>query len=159
MIDLILVGTGVAGLVVSLPYVGYVSYIHKFKVVDVFKNAMKNADIDEARSALELLHNFDIKYSTEKVIKMKEKYGIIDEIMNDRTLFRLKFDSKFLLQKYIEKNSDVINNDNNFSDDKINYELTEKRLNKKAEEIRKREEMIETILREIQDNELLEYNI
>jgi len=109
---LFLGGVGVIAGVVSIPYFGYIGYVYKFKVFDLFKykrekrhlykkihKAILEQDIQSLRDYLRSLGKFDSKYGRTKLPALKKKLGINDEILNDRKLFKMKFDSDFLVEQ------------------------------------------------------------
>ena len=92
-------------------------YMYKFRVGNIFaykyrkriiykgiKKAIQEKDIQSLRDYFNVLVLFDSKYDRQKTIKMKKKYGLTDEILNNRKLFRMKFDTDYLIQQMSENN-------------------------------------------------------
>jgi len=89
--------------------------------------AIEEQDIQSLRDFLNTLQLFDAKYSRVKLPKIKKKLGINDEILNDRKLFKMKYDSDYLVEQalgiYSSSNSDLqvrerdlIDREKNFDD-------------------------------------------
>lgn len=111
VLDLVAVAGGAVAALASFPYFGYVGYVYKFKVMNIIRyKAVKNRiykgihkaiaeqDIQSLRDYLDTLKHFDAKYSRVKLPKIKKKLGINDEILNDRKLFKMKYDSDYLVE-------------------------------------------------------------
>ena len=105
-------GVGIIGGITSIPYIGYVGYVYKFNVLNIVKykrdkkqiykkihRAIDEQDIQSLRDYLNTLRDFDKKYDRMKTAKLKKKLGINDEILNNRKLFKMKFDSAYLVEQ------------------------------------------------------------
>jgi len=112
MESLIIAGSSVAAAVMAIPYFGVVGYVYKFKVMNLVKykylkkriykgiyKAIKEQDIQSLRDYLKALEKFDEKYDRLKTVNIKKKLGITDEILQDRKIFRMKYDSNYLVEQ------------------------------------------------------------
>ena len=112
METLIIAGSSIAASIMALPYFGYVGYVYKFKVMNIVKykylkkriykgihTAIEEQDIQSLRDYLRALHKFDDKYDRLKAVVLKKKLGIVDEILDDRKLFKMKYDSNYLVEQ------------------------------------------------------------
>lgn len=171
VLESLAIGVGALSII---PYVSIIGYLYRFRVVNVFlykyrkkvlyagvEEALKNKDIQSLRDFLDLLKYFDTKYDRKKCQKIKQKYGITDEILDSRKLFRLKFDTDYLIEnqdniiisdkEIINREKDILkrelsldNLENNNDTKKIF--ILEKNLRNKEIELEKREkEIIEII--------------
>jgi len=97
--------------VLAAPYTAVVGAMYRFKVVNVFKykivkrrlyksiyKAIQEEDIQSLRDSFENLARFDSKYDRQKCSNLKKKLGICDEILADRRIFKLKFDTDYLIE-------------------------------------------------------------
>lgn len=120
MLFTILIG-GIGGLaaISTIPYIGYVGFVYKFKVFDLYKykmskrniynkiyKAIQEKDIQSLRDYLNALHLFDEKYNRTKLPALKKKLGINDEILNNRKLFKMKYDSNYLVNCFLKIEDD-----------------------------------------------------
>jgi hypothetical protein len=122
ILETFIVGGVGATLISAIPYLSYVGYVYKFKVINIFKykhakkkiykginKAIDEQDIQALRDWFSLLARFDSKYDRTKTVTLKKKLGICDELLSDRKLFKLKFDSRYLVENY--KNINVGSHD------------------------------------------------
>jgi len=97
--------------VLAAPYTAVVGVLYRFKVVNVIKykivkrrlykaihKAIEEEDIQSLRDSFENLARFDSKYDRQKCSQLKKKLGICDEILADRRIFKLKFDTDYLIE-------------------------------------------------------------
>lgn len=112
MESLIIAGSSIAATVMAIPYFGFVGYVYKFKVMNLAKykyvkkkiykgihKSIEEQDIQGLRDYLRALDKFDEKYSRLKTATIKKKLGITDEILKDRKLFKMKYDSDYLVEQ------------------------------------------------------------
>lgn len=114
---------GIIGVATTGTYGTVMGYMYKFKVLNIFaykyrkkviykgiKKAIKEKDIQSLRDYFAVLTLFDAKYDRHKTIKMKKKYGLTDEILTNRKLFKLKFDTQYLIEQF---SNDIIKSSDN----------------------------------------------
>jgi len=115
--------------VLASPYIAVVGGLYRFKVINIIKykivkrrlyntiyKAIREEDIQTLRDAFINLERFDSKYDRQKSSKLKKRLGICDEILEDRRIFKLKFDTDYL----IEHCKNIINIKTDSPDFKIN---------------------------------------
>lgn len=108
--ELAIVGAIATGVTAIIPYFSYVGYVYQFKILDMYKykkrkrqlyrffqESIDDLDMDKMRETLKLLKAFDVKYERSKVIQLKSKYKLTDEMLQNYHLFRLKFDPEYLI--------------------------------------------------------------
>jgi len=167
-----LIGGGIAaGVLGAIPYLSYVGYVYKFKVVNIFKykytkhqiykgieKAIAEENIQEVRDWFELLAKFDSKYDRSKTMVLKKKYGIRNEILDDAKLFKLKYDSRYLVENYLgihtgsleieEKEKQLLLKEKELEhfSDYNNIKKKEYELDIKEEELKNKEKEIQEII-------------
>ena len=122
IIETLVAAVGATGVLAAVPYLSYVGYAYRFQVLNIMKykhtkkkiykgiyKAIEEQDIQALRDYFLLLSRFDAKYDRQKSVALKKKLGICDELLSDRKIFKMKFDSEYLVEtmKGLHSSSDL----------------------------------------------------
>ena len=166
---LIIGGTVVGALAVGKPVFGVVASVkpthhirYKYKKRQIKKQlrkAIEELDFDEFADAFDKIKTFDNNFESQKYSKYKKDFCVNNEIIQNRKLFKVRFDPAYLAEQcssitsssdeLIEREQQILKREQTLQ----GYEgydalkMKEEMLNKKEEELKEKEEEINEMLK------------
>ena len=155
VIGALAIGKPVFGVVASIKPTHHIRYKYKKRQIKKqIKKAIEELDFDEFSDAFDKIKSFDNNFESQKYSKYKKDYCVNNEIIQNRKLFKIRFNPAYLVEQcselttstdeLIEREQEIIKRESTLQ----GYEGYDA-LKTKEEELRIKEEEIKEILQNL----------
>ena len=160
VIGALAIGKPVFGVVASIKPTQHIRYKYKKRQIKKqIKKAIEESDFDSFADAFDKIKSFDNNFESQKYSKYKIDYCVNNDIIQNRKLFKVRFNPTYLVEQcsditsssdeLIEREQQIIKRETTLQqfEGYDALKMKEEMLNQKEEELKEKEEEIREILK------------